>query len=218
MRPTTSTKGSTRPTASRVRWMLALGSLSVAAAACSSTTATQASNATTPTTTSSGTAHAHHAGTHHRGNGAILGVITALPPSAVDLKVHGKAETVLLVSATTYRQGKTTIAASALKTGERVRVVLTPGAASPTAKTVAVLAAAKAHSGTVSALNSTGFVLTSPSGKATTVVTSSATTYRSGTSAATASALKNGETVHVVGKPGSTGSIAATKVIIKATG
>lgn len=197
--------------------MLALGSLSLAAAACGSSTTSPASIATTPTT-SPPTAQSKHSSAHHRGHGAVLGVITALPSSAIDLKVHGKAETVLLAQATTYRQGKTTIAASALKTGERVRVVLTPGAAFPTAETVVVLAAATAHSGTVSALSSTGFVLTSPSGTVTTVVTSSATTYRNGTSAATASALKTGETVYVVGKTGSTGSVAATKVIIKATG
>lgn len=214
MRPTTPANYSSRARATRVRWMLAVGSLGFVAAGCSSGTATPASSATTPTTTSSATAHAHHGAARHRGKASLVGVITALPSSAVDLKVHGKAETVRLVPATTYRQGKTAIAASALKTGERVRVVLTPGAASPTAMTVAVLGTATAHSGTVSALSSTGFVLISPSGKATTVATSSATTYRSGTSAATASALKNGETVHVVGKPGSTGSLAATKVMI----
>ncbi len=213
MRRPTSTKNSSRGRAPRVRWILALGSLSVAAAACGSTTTTPASSATTPTT-----AHANHTGAHHRGKGAVLGVITALPSSAIDLKVHGKAETVLLAQATTYRQGKTTIAGSALKTGERVRVVLTPGAASPTAQTVVVLGAATAHSGAVSALSRTGFVLTSPSGKATTVVTSSATTYRDRTSGGSAPALQDGETVHVLGKTGPNGSIAATKVIIKATG
>lgn len=218
MRPTIPTKKNSSAKAPQVRWMLALGSLSVAAAACGSTVTPTASSATTPTTTRSGTAPAHHAGAHHRGNGVLLGVITALPSSAVDLKVHGKAETVLLAQATLYRQGKTTIAASALKTGERVRVVLTPGTASPTATTVVVLPAATTHSGTVSALSGTGFMLTSPSGKATPVATTSATTYRDGTSAAAASALQNGETVHVLGKTGSTGSIAATRVIIKATG
>lgn len=198
----------------RMPALLALGSLGLLGAACGST-APAATSATTAPTSPAGTANTHRTGARHRRGRATLGLITALPSSAVDLRVHGKVETILLGPATTYRQGKTTVPASALKTGERVRVVLSPSAASPTAETVVVLGTATPRSGTVSALSSTGFVLTSPSGKATTVDTSPATTYRSGTSAAAASALRDGETVRVVGKTGSSGSIAATKVIIK---
>ena len=208
------------PASRRIRRAAAIGSigsLGFALAACSSTSATQASSATTPTSVSSTSAGSGHGSAKHRGS-ALVGVVTALQSSAVELKVHGKSETVLEVPATTYRQGKTTIVASALQPGERIRILLKTGATSPTAKTVIVLGTATSHTGTLSALSSTGFVLNSSSGKSTTVVTSSATIYLSGNTAASASALKNGETVHVFGKIGANGSIAASKVIVKATG
>lgn len=198
----------------RARLMLALGSLGVLAAACSSTSTAVSSASTTTATTTTG----HHAGGRHRGHAATVGVITALPASALDLKVHATTETVQLVPATTYRQGKVKTSSAALKAGDKVRVVLTPGTSTPTAKTVVILPATTAYNGTLSALTPTGFVITSRAGKAHTVTTTSATTYHSGTTTATASALKDGQTVRVQGAPGSTGTLTASKVIIKATG
>lgn len=192
------------------RLVLALGCLGLIAAACSSTSA-PTSSATPSTTTSPTGAHGHH-------GPSMVGVITALPASALDLEVHGKAETVVLLPATTYRQGKTKISETALKTGEQVRVALAQGTSPPTAKAVVVLPATTAYTGIISDLTSTSFVLTLPAGKAHVVTTTSGTTYRNGTATVTAAALKDGETAHVVGRSSSTGTLTATKVTIKATG
>lgn len=188
-----------------------LGSLGLLAAACSSTGSPtgEASSAT------SVPPHGHHDGRHHRG---IVGVITALPASAVDLRVHGKTESVRLMPATTYRQGKATISSGALKPGERVRVLLASGAATPTAARVVLLPATTTYAGTVGALTGTSFVITSKAGRTHQVTTTGATAYRSGNKSTTAKALSDGETVRVVGEPGNAGSLVASKVTIKPTG
>lgn len=188
-----------------------LGSLGLLAAACSSTgSSTGAASSAT-----SVPAHGHHAGRHHR---AIVGVVTALPASAVDLRVHGKAESVRLVPATTYRQGKATISSGALKPGERVRVLLASGAATPTAARVVLLPATTTYAGTVGALTGTSFVITSKAGKTHDVTTTGATSYRRGTTTTTVKALSDGDAVRVVGEPGPGGSLTASKVTIKKAG
>lgn len=202
-----------------IRWLwrslgvrvVVLGSLGILAAACSSTSAAAggASGAT------SVPAHGGHAHGHHR---AAIGVIAALPASELDLRVHGKTEMIRLVATTTYHHGKATMSPAALKAGDRVRVVLATGVATPTAAKVELLPATTTYAGTVGALTGPSFVITSKAGRTHQVTTTGATAYRSGNKSTTAKALSNGETVRVVGEPGNAGSLVASKVIIKPTG
>jgi len=72
--------------------------------------------------------------------------------------------------------------------------------------------AAGGTEGTVSSVSPSGFTLTTSAGQKVTITEAPATTYQEGTSAASASAIANGETVLVLGTTENT-TIAATQVI-----
>ncbi|MHB1447112.1 MAG: DUF5666 domain-containing protein [Acidimicrobiales bacterium] len=73
----------------------------------------------------------------------LVGTVTAVDSSGFSLRsAHGTLHSVTTSPATTYRQAKATVAASALHVGERVRVLGSSGpGGSMTAKTVDILAA-----------------------------------------------------------------------------
>jgi hypothetical protein len=68
--------------------------------------------------------------------------------------------------------------------------------------------------GTVGSLSSSGFTLTTPTGQEVTVKTTSSTTYKNGTAAASASAVGNGKNALVLGTTDST-TITATQIILQ---
>jgi hypothetical protein len=68
--------------------------------------------------------------------------------------------------------------------------------------------------GTVASLSASGFTLTTPAGQTVTVETAPATTYRTGTSSSSASAVKNGQRVLVLGTTSGT-TITASVVIVR---
>ena len=72
--------------------------------------------------------------------------------------------------------------------------------------------AAGGTEGTVSSVSPSGFTLTTSAGQKVTITEAPATTYQEGTSAASASAIANGETVLALGTTENT-TIAATQVI-----
>jgi hypothetical protein len=77
--------------------------------------------------------------------------------------------------------------------------------------------AAGGSSGTVSSLSTSGFTITTPAGQKVTVKETSSTTYRNGTSPASASAITTGEPVLVLGTTSST-TITATQVTVQPAG
>src|ERR1700730_15695996 len=74
--------------------------------------------------------------------------------------------------------------------------------------------AAGGTTGTVSSVSATGFTLTTSAGEKVTIKEASTTTYEDGTSAASASAVRTGEPVLVLGTVNST-TITATQVIVQ---
>jgi hypothetical protein len=70
--------------------------------------------------------------------------------------------------------------------------------------------------GTVSSVSTSSFTVSTSAGQKVTVKTASSTTYRKGTSSASASALKKGEPVLVLGTANGT-SITATQVVVQPT-
>jgi hypothetical protein len=77
--------------------------------------------------------------------------------------------------------------------------------------------AAGGSTGTVGSVSKSSFALTTSAGQKVTVKTAASTTYRKGTSSATASALKKGESVLVLGITNGT-SITASQVTVQAKG
>jgi hypothetical protein len=77
--------------------------------------------------------------------------------------------------------------------------------------------AAGGTTGTVSSVSKSGFTVSTSAGQKVTVHEASSTTYRKGTSSASASAVKKGEPVLVLGTTNGT-TITATQVIVQSTG
>jgi hypothetical protein len=77
--------------------------------------------------------------------------------------------------------------------------------------------AAGGTTGTVSSVSKSGFTVSTSAGQKVTVHEASSTTYRKGTSSASASAIKKGEPVLVLGTTNGT-TITATQVIVQPTG
>jgi hypothetical protein len=77
--------------------------------------------------------------------------------------------------------------------------------------------AAGGTTGTVGSVSKSGFTVSTPAGQKVTVQQASSTTYRNGTSSASASAVKKGEPVLVLGTTHGT-TITATHVIVQPTG
>jgi Domain of unknown function (DUF5666) len=77
--------------------------------------------------------------------------------------------------------------------------------------------AAGGSSGTVSSLSTSGFTITTPAGQKVTVKETSSTTYRNGTSPASATAITTGEPVLALGTTSST-TITATQVTVQPAG
>lgn len=178
---------------------------SIAAVALLSAACSSSGRASSPTSTTARPAHHHHIG--------VTGKIHSVSTSALVIDSHGKPESVTLTSATTYRQGHHSIGVSALTPGEKVAVRFSSGSI---AKSVTVLPASL--SGVVTATAAHGFTLHRAHGTIVQIATSPATTYRQGSKTVTASALKDGERVRVQGRPGPSGSFAATKVTVVSGG
>jgi membrane-bound inhibitor of C-type lysozyme len=77
--------------------------------------------------------------------------------------------------------------------------------------------AAGGTSGTVDSVSTSSFTLSTPAGQKVTVNKASSTTYRTGTSSTSASAIKKGESVLVLGTVNGT-TITASQVIAQSTG
>jgi hypothetical protein len=77
--------------------------------------------------------------------------------------------------------------------------------------------AAGGTTGTVSSVSKSGFTVATSAGQKVTIHQASSTTYRKGTSSASASAVKSGERVLVLGTTNGT-TITATQVIVQPTG
>ncbi len=180
-------------------------SVAVGAAACSS-----ASASSTPAASSSSAApvktHRHHAG-------GPSGVVVSV--SSTTLTVHTKSatSTIGLASTTKYREGGTSVTVSDLVAGDHVKIRLAKKSATPTAAVVVIVP--PSVTGTVGALDASGFTLSTTSGKTDTVTTSSSTAYRSGKQPASASSLHDGDRVRVSGQlSATTGSISAASITI----
>ena len=79
----------------------------------------------------------HAKGAHPR---AAAEVVTAVTSGSVTVDTKRGAKTYTLNSATTYREGKAQVTASALQAGQKVRIRIVPGTTSdPVAQTVAIV-------------------------------------------------------------------------------
>ncbi|MDA8281860.1 MAG: DUF5666 domain-containing protein [Actinomycetota bacterium] len=165
--------------------VLVIGTIGVLASACSS------SSSTPP---SAHSAKTHPAKTHPARTDVVVGTVSTLSGSKLDLKVRGRAEAIGLTSSTLYLRGHHHLSASAIAPGTRVRVRLAPSSP-PTAETVLVLLTSV--SGTLVAQSPGQLTLRLAGGTTQTVTTSSSTTYTQGKKTTTASALKVGEHLRV---------------------
>jgi hypothetical protein len=77
--------------------------------------------------------------------------------------------------------------------------------------------AAGGSSGTVGSVSASGFTLTTSAGQKVTVTVASSTTYLDGTTSTSASSIKNGDSVLVLGTTNST-AITATQVVVQPAG
>ncbi len=177
-------------------WLFAVVAVALLAAACSSGSST--------TSTSAVKGH---------GSKAVVGVVTAVGGSRLSFVSHGTTKSVALDSSTKYAKGHVGATLSDVVIGEHVRVRLVPGSSPATAATVVILLPSLV--GTVSALTTAGFTLTTGSGVAHTVTTSSTTSYRLGKSPASVSSLQVGDKVRTIGSLGVNGSMVASIVTIR---
>ncbi len=164
----------------RLGAVLVIGALGVLASACSSASSTPPSS--------------HPTKTHSARTDVVVGTVSTLSGSKLDLKVRGRAETIGLTSSTQYLRGNRHLTTSAIAPGTRVRVRLSP-TSPPAAETVLVLPSS--ISGTLVAQSSGGLTIRLAGGATRTVTTSPSTTYAEGKKTTTASALKVGEHLRV---------------------
>ncbi|MHB1518103.1 MAG: DUF5666 domain-containing protein [Acidimicrobiales bacterium] len=176
-------------------WFFAMVGVALLAAACSTGSSTTATSAV-----------------KGHGSKAVVGVVTAVGKSRLTIESHGTTKSIALESSTKYTKGHTGATLSDLAIGERVRVHLVPGASAATASKVVILLPSLV--GTVSALTTTGFTLTTGTGVAHTVTTSSTTSYRLGRSPTGVSSLQVGDKVRAIGVLGPSGSMVASAVTI----
>ncbi len=179
----------------------ALGGIALLAAACSSGTTTAP-------------APSAHSKSHKQHGRAATGVVSALSPGSLTLETKGAGVSIVLGTATKYREAGHSVTESALATGEHVHVRLEAHASTPTARVVLILP--PTFSGTVSGLGSGGFTLSGAGGATRSVTTTSATKYRSGKTVLAASALHDGEHVRVTGQVVAGGGLQAATIAILA--
>ena len=175
----------------RLTLLAVLGATALATTACSSAKSSSPPSQTTPSSVSTTTRNAH-------GTLAPTGVVTSVSPTALSIHAGSKTSTVAISSATKYKENSANVTLSAVKKGERVRIRLETTSATPTAATVLILA--PSVTGTITAVDPTGFNLSTPKGTTETVTTSTTTTYRSGSHVASASSLHDGDRVRVTGQ------------------
>jgi hypothetical protein len=186
---------------STIARFVVIGAVVIGAAACSSG-ATSSAAAKAPTTTSA-------ASPHKKG---LIGIVARLSPQGFTLTLKSSTLKVALDGSTRYKDNGLAAGYSALANGDHVRVVLTKGSSSPTAKEVVIIPPSTI--GKISAVSSTGFTMTTKSGSTDTVTTGSSTVYAEAGHPASAASLHAGERVKVAGSTTSSGSIAATHVLI----
>ena len=151
--------------------------------------------------------------THRHLAGGPSGVAISVSPTALTIRTTSATSTIGLASTTKYRENGTSVTASDLVVGDHVKIRLAKKSATPTAAIVVIVP--PSVTGTVGALDATGFTLTTTSGKTDTVTTSSSTVYRSGKQSVSASSLHDGDRVRVSGQLSTaTSSISAANVTI----
>lgn len=98
------------------------------------------------------TAPAASSATHAKGarpRAAAAEVVTAVTSGSVTVDTKRGSTSFTLNSATTYREGKAEVTASAVQVGEKVRIRIVPGtASSPVAQAVTILPAPAAKAST----------------------------------------------------------------------
>ncbi len=182
-----------------------LTAVAVGAAACSSAASAAASSASSSAPASKTKTHAHHVA-------GPAGLVSAISPTSLAIRTKSSTSTVGLGAATRYKEGATVVPESDVVVGDHVKVRLVKSAATPTAASVLILP--PSVSGTVGGISATGFTLHASNGTTHTVTTSSATTYRSGKAAASASSIHDGDRVRVTGQTSAAGSISAVTVTV----
>ncbi|MHB1502679.1 MAG: DUF5666 domain-containing protein [Acidimicrobiales bacterium] len=183
--------------------MGALAGVVLVAAACSSGSSTAVTTA--PAAPAKSDSHAGHA---H----GVAGVVSSLGSAEMTIHTKGSSLSVVLTSATKYREAGRSVSESALSRGEHVRVGLVKSSSTPTAARILILP--PSVSGSIATLSTTGFTLSAKSGTSYSVVISPSTVYRSGKQPASVSSLRVGEHVRVTGTSPSSGSVDATAVTI----
>ncbi len=194
-------KAKTKAMGKAVGGFTLIGVLSMGVAACSSST-TPSVTAKVPTATSASS-------THKKG---LSGIVAGLSPQGFTLTLKSSTLKVTLSSSTKYRDNGLAAGYSALANGDHVRVILMKGSSSSTAKEVTIIP--PSATGKISAVLPTGFTMTTKSGSTDTVVTGSTTVYSEAGHPSSAASLHAGERVKVTGSATSSGSIAATRVLI----
>ena len=143
---------------------------------------------------------------------ALTGTVESVSAATVVVKSSSATTTIALEAATKYKKGHVSVTEAALATGERVRVRLVKNDPTPTALAIAILA--PELTGTVSALGSGEFTLTTPAGANYAITVSSSTRYREGKTSANATTLHVGARVKVTGTPGPSGTTSASTVAL----
>ncbi|MDA8268525.1 MAG: DUF5666 domain-containing protein [Actinomycetota bacterium] len=198
--PTTCQSGRQRH---RLASLGVLAAVAMGAAACSSATSAAASSASASAPAAK--THAHHAT-------GPSGVVSAISPTSLVIRTKSTTSTVGLGPATTYKQGATDVPESDVVVGDHVKVRLVKSSTTPTAAFVHILP--PSVTGIVGGISATGFTLSASNGATHEVTTSSATAYRSGRAAASASSIHNGDRVRVTGQASAAGSISAVTVTV----
>ncbi len=153
---------------------------------------------------------------HQFGHFGVHGQVTAVSATSLTIQdEHGTPVVLTITPTTTFMVGSTTATAAALAVGERVQVQVSPTA--PTTATQITIRLAKVE-GIVSAVSPTTLTLSRGDGWILTVMLSPTTTFTSGSTPSTISALTTGVRVEAQGIMGANNTFIATNVNIEANG
>ncbi len=137
-------------------------------------------------------------------NELVRGTVTATTATSVTVEDHKGVSTTFTYTPTTkFLEGKTSVTASSLAVGERVSVEVN-SAATTTALSISITLSSL--SGKVSAVTSSTITITDPQGFARTIDVSASTTYTSGATASTLSAVVVGSRIVASGLIAADGS------------
>ncbi|MHB1088129.1 MAG: DUF5666 domain-containing protein, partial [Acidimicrobiales bacterium] len=153
-----------------------------------------------------------HGHGHHFGHFGVHGQVTAVSATSVTVQdEHGTPVVLAITPTTTFMIGSSATTASTLAVGERVLVQVSPTA--PNTATQITIRLVRVE-GVVSAVSATSLTLSRGEGWTFNVSLSPATTFTSGTTPVTISALTAGVRVEVQGVLGVNNTVAATNVNI----